>query len=279
MPGLRPLLSDHQPEPIAAPTPVRLRVLVVDDSAINRELAGSYVRAAGHEVAFAEDGEQAIAAAAASDFDFVLMDVAMSTVDGLEATRRIRALPGPRGQVAVVALTVQVLIEQVEACRAAGMDGHVAKPFTMHSLCYALARGAAAGQFHSSPQPLPEPPAAPPIFDLAAFERTAGFLKPEVVASYMAMLGARSEALLSGLGAPAADAGTLATEAHTLAGSAGMFGFVRLASDARRFEQLNQTRPGLDAEVPAFARELGLTITASAHEMHRRAHAAQKVAQ
>ena len=97
-----------------------LHVLVADDITMNREIAGSFLRAAGHKVTCVEGGAEAIAMVATTDFDVVLMDVRMPEMDGLEATRRIRALPGPRGQVPIVALTAQAFPEQVAECRKAG---------------------------------------------------------------------------------------------------------------------------------------------------------------
>jgi CheY-like chemotaxis protein len=67
------------------------------------------------------------------------MDVRMPGVDGLEATRQIRALDGPRGRVPIVGLTAQAFSEQVEQCRAAGMDGHLAKPYGPDMLFAAVA--------------------------------------------------------------------------------------------------------------------------------------------
>lgn len=65
-------------------------------------------------------------------------------MDGLEATRRIRALPGRRALVPIVAFTAQVFTEQIEACREAGMDTHLAKPFTLDTLSGAILRGVTA---------------------------------------------------------------------------------------------------------------------------------------
>ena len=120
------------------------RILVVDDVAMNRDIAAAFIQSVGYEVVCADGGAASVAAAAGADFDAVLMDVSMPDVDGLEATRLIRALPGRRGRVPVVALTAQVFTEQIEACRAAGMDSHVAKPFTLETLVGAIARGVAA---------------------------------------------------------------------------------------------------------------------------------------
>ena len=121
-----------------------LRLLVADDSAINRDVAQGFLRAAGHSVAFAEDGVEAVAAAVAEDFDLILMDVRMPRMGGLEATRRIRAMKGPRGRVPIVALTAQAFSEQIDECRTASMDGYLTKPFTMEGLLTAIANGMAA---------------------------------------------------------------------------------------------------------------------------------------
>jgi PAS domain S-box-containing protein len=123
-----------------------LHVLVVDDVAMSRDIARSYLCAVGHTVVCAEGGEEAVAAAAATDFDVVLMDVRMPGMNGLEATRRIRALAGTRGQVPVLAMTAQAFSHQVKECRDAGMVGHVAKPFTLNSLLGAVIRAAKPGR-------------------------------------------------------------------------------------------------------------------------------------
>jgi len=121
-----------------------LRVLVVDDSEMNLDIAASFIRAGGHDVMCAGGGIEAIAEAATTAFDVILMDVQMPDMDGLEATRRIRALPGSRALVPIYALTAQVFTEQMAACHAAGMTGHLAKPFTeaaLFSMLDEVARG------------------------------------------------------------------------------------------------------------------------------------------
>jgi len=126
----------------AAPSPLaarlRLRVLVADDEALNRNIASGFLRLAGHEVVCVGNGTEALEAATAGDFDVILMDVRMPIMNGLEATRRIRALPGSRGKVRVVAVTAQAFAQQIEICREAGMDGHVSKPFKQTVLLAAL---------------------------------------------------------------------------------------------------------------------------------------------
>jgi PAS domain S-box-containing protein len=137
--------ADAETRP-ARPIAAAARVLVVDDVAMNRDIAEAFIRSSSYDVVCADSGEAAVAAAASGDFAAILMDVRMPGMDGLEATRRIRALGGSCSQVPIVALTAQVFTEQIEACRAAGMDTHVAKPFTLDTLLGAIARGVAAAQ-------------------------------------------------------------------------------------------------------------------------------------
>ncbi len=293
----KPGLPDAVQAAAAAAAVHPLRVLVVDDVAMNRDIAGSFLRAAGHEVACAEGGAEAVGLAAASDFDVVLMDVRMPGMDGLEATRRIRALAGPRGRVPIVALTAQAFAEQVGECRKAGMGSHLAKPFTPDGLRDAVAQAAAAGLSQgdgtlrrAADQPVatagggPDgtgspadaaPPSVPgselAVLDPAAFGRTAAFLSREALASHLRTIAGRGEALLRALHAPGALASTgadLAAAAHTLAGSAGMFGFERLAAVARGFEHAVETGA---SDAQAFADGLAAAIKASLLEMPGRA--------
>jgi signal transduction histidine kinase len=109
-------------------------VLLVDDIKINRDIIGAFLDAAGHAVILAEGGEEAVRLASERQFDVILMDVRMPKVDGLEATRRIRALPGAQGQVPILALTAYTFPDQVAQCADAGMDGHLPKPVDYKTL-------------------------------------------------------------------------------------------------------------------------------------------------
>jgi CheY-like chemotaxis protein/nitrogen-specific signal transduction histidine kinase len=121
-----------------------LRILVVDDNAVNRRLAAIMLERAGHGVTLAESGAEAVARIGAEPFDAVLMDVQMPEMDGLEATRRIRALAGAAAaRVPIVAVTANAMRGDDERCIEAGMDGYVTKPIDGASLVATVERLAA----------------------------------------------------------------------------------------------------------------------------------------
>ncbi|WP_156901898.1 ATP-binding protein [Azohydromonas australica] len=120
--------------PAAPSAAAGLRVLVVDDVAINREVLGALLRHLGHGVEECGDGESAIERLAAQDIDLVLLDVEMPGMDGLEAARAIRALPGAAGRVPLWAVTGRAYEQDVAQVQAAGMDGHLSKPVNLAAL-------------------------------------------------------------------------------------------------------------------------------------------------
>ncbi|WP_420455565.1 two-component regulator propeller domain-containing protein [Rubrivirga sp.] len=136
-------------EPPPAPTPSAppsraLRILLAEDNAVNRKVALRTLAALGYTADVAADGAEAVEAALAGDYDVVLMDIQMPRVDGLEATRQIRAALGDRGP-AVVALTANALDGDDQAAREAGMDGYLTKPLRRDALAAALAAVEAPG--------------------------------------------------------------------------------------------------------------------------------------
>jgi len=129
------------PEAEADETPLAgLKILIVDDNRTNRLVGLKSLEALGAEAETADGGEAAIAAAAKGGYDLILMDVNMPGMDGLEATRRIRALPQPQAGVPVVALTADVMTHHQAAYHAAGMNGFVPKPFSPGQLLTEIVR-------------------------------------------------------------------------------------------------------------------------------------------
>ncbi|MFA4891840.1 ATP-binding protein [Brevundimonas sp.] len=140
-PAPPPKASQDAPDPgVLAVTP---RVLVVDDHPVNREVARIMLEAFGCDVIEVCDGRQAVDAVAAQLFDLVLMDVRMPIMDGLEATRLIRALPGSGGGLAIVAMTADCMPEDVARCLASGMNAHMAKPINQAGLLAVVNRALA----------------------------------------------------------------------------------------------------------------------------------------
>jgi len=163
LPNAPPSAAEESPPALPNATTTPLRILVVDDVPANRLVARAMLTGAGHHVTCVEDGAVALAAVQQGEFDLVLMDLQMPVMDGLEATRRIRELPPPRNRVPVLAVTASAMPEQVEACRAAGMNGHLAKPIDRETLLRMVRRftGGRADEAEDSARPRPSEPAAP----------------------------------------------------------------------------------------------------------------------
>jgi CheY-like chemotaxis protein len=115
-------------------------ILLAEDNAINQDIARSMLNAMGHTVFIAKNGAEAVSAVMASRFDMILMDVQMPVMDGLEATARIRATEDPTCRTPIIAMTANVLPQQVEAFLGAGMDDHVGKPFRREHLASVIDR-------------------------------------------------------------------------------------------------------------------------------------------
>jgi CheY-like chemotaxis protein len=117
-----------------------MRILVVEDNATNRLVATKILESFGAEIRTAEDGLAGVEAAAAEAFDLVLMDVQMPRMDGVEATRAIRRLPGPAAEAPIVGLTANVMLHQWKAYLEAGMDGVASKPISPQALLTEIGR-------------------------------------------------------------------------------------------------------------------------------------------
>ncbi|MEO1662606.1 MAG: ATP-binding protein [Pseudomonadota bacterium] len=117
-----------------------LRVLAVDDNAVNREVLREALSTLKADATFAENGEQAVALFETGGFDLVFMDGSMPVMDGFEATRAIRALEAARdaARIPLFALTAQVAGTDENAWHEAGADGHILKPFTLEKLSSVL---------------------------------------------------------------------------------------------------------------------------------------------
>lgn len=145
-------LAPHAPQaaspptntlPTRAPTPP-LRILVAEDHPTNQKFVGMLLDRLGHHVTFANNGQEALdcIARAPGTFDLVLMDIHMPEMDGLAATRLIRALPNGQGQMPIIALTADVMNDAPERALEAGIDEFLTKPLQKSQLQAALQRWA-----------------------------------------------------------------------------------------------------------------------------------------
>jgi CheY-like chemotaxis protein len=117
-----------------------LRILLAEDNAVNAKVARLMIGRLGHRIDTVSNGREALDAVQRVRYDVVFMDVRMPEMDGLAATRAIRATGPVDRQPRIVAMTASALVDDREACRAAGMDDYLSKPVRLDDLQAALAR-------------------------------------------------------------------------------------------------------------------------------------------
>ncbi|HYH22645.1 MAG TPA: PAS domain S-box protein [Azospirillum sp.] len=228
------------------------RVLVAEDLAMNRELAVTLLRNAGHAVEAVEDGRAAVEAVRGGAWDLVLMDVQMPVMDGLEATRAIRALPPPAGTIPILAMSAGALPPEVARCHAAGMDGHVAKPIERDDLLEAVDRALAARApavpavpaVHESP---------PPVLDPSVLRTLEHEFGPERGRALVAEFAADLPARVARVRAAVDDPERQGFEAHAVISLAANVGLWELSSAARALCAALRTG---DADAPALTAAL-----------------------
>lgn len=131
-------------EPVTAGVARALHVLVAEDNEINQLFIGTLLTKAGHTVKIVTNGEEAVAAVQEGSFDAVLMDVHMPVMDGIDATRNIRALSDEKRDIPIIALTANAMEDDREHYLAAGMSDYVSKPIDVDLLAAALAKTTSA---------------------------------------------------------------------------------------------------------------------------------------
>ncbi len=239
-PGRRPAAG---PEALAMPAPQR--ILVAEDVELNRDILRLALGAYGHHVVFAHDGAEALELVQAEPFDMVLMDVQMPVLDGVEATRRIRRLPGALGRIPIIGLTANVMSQEQARYLQAGMDACLGKPIEWDRLAAAIARHAgrpaAPEDIASQLAPMEaispaEAAAPPPLLDRAQFDSVRAMAGSD--ADFRLLLETCLVSVERALGEIDAtfDPGSLGAVAHRLKGTAGMMGLARLCAAANELE-------------------------------------------
>lgn len=218
------------------------RILVAEDVEINRDILRLALGARGHHVAFAHDGAAALASVQREPFDMVLMDVQMPVMDGVEATRRIRALAGDAGRIPIIGLTANVMSQEQARYLQAGMDECLMKPIEWDRLDAAIARHSAAGRelaiavaAVAAEEPAPSPVDVP----LLEERQIASLRNLGSETEFMMLMRSIMESAQKTADeiAAAADAKPMAAAAHRLKGSAGMGGLARVSVLAGMLEE------------------------------------------
>jgi PAS domain S-box-containing protein len=239
------------------------RLLLAEDNATNQTVAAALLRKAGHEVDSVTNGKEALEAVGRHAYDLVLMDVQMPVVDGLEATRAIRALGDGKGTVPIIAITANAMAGDREACLRAGMSDYISKPFDPPLFLTTVGRwldGAGRSPGTMAPTTLPAVARANggeiSDLDAAHLDELAAMVGKETLIRLLADYLAGAESRIAQIEAHAAlgDLGGLARAAHDVIGVAGNFGARNLQHLARQLERscLAEDSAVIDAGVAAL---------------------------
>ncbi|NEW93933.1 hybrid sensor histidine kinase/response regulator [Rhodopseudomonas sp. BR0M22] len=237
-----------------------LRILVVDDNPTNRTIATQMLGEFRVQTNTACDGTEAVTAATRFSYDVILMDVRMPEMDGLDATRAIRAHGGALAAVPIIAFTANAFAEDAAACRAAGMNDHVAKPVRKKALVEAILR--ALPPLSPSAR-APHPPSGAAVIKAPPSPAAGAADAPETVRAGQLYVGRKAfghlvdeigkDATLAVLSVFVRDTASrialfdtlevttdhrrIEREAHSLKSAAATFGLDRLSALARELEQ------------------------------------------
>jgi signal transduction histidine kinase/DNA-binding response OmpR family regulator len=229
------------------------RILLAEDNATNTLVATELLTRMGHEVVAVSNGREAVDAIAAQDFDVVLMDVMMPEMDGLTASRVIKATEKGRS-VPIIALTANAQRDRHDATIAAGMEFVVQKPISRHRLEQGLHRlfGISTPE-EATVDHAASSAAALPIVDRSAFEEFAAEMGPaahRMVETFMAETQKSMGELLH-----ESDGLKIVRAAHSLKSSAALFGFAKLSALAAELEEHGSetaSEPMINAIAKAF---------------------------
>jgi two-component system, sensor histidine kinase and response regulator len=249
------------------------RVLMAEDNGVNQFVARNMLKSLGCEFDIVPNGQEALAAVQRGGYDMVLMDCQMPVMDGYEATRQIRAWEQLRGatfRLPIVALTANALVGDADLCREAGMDDHLAKPYTRKQLGSLMARwlppnlvegslDAPRTQPAALPADLPPPPPAvegaldkKALANIRELDDGEGAILAEVIGIFFGEAPQHLAGLRAAL--QAADAGELARVAHAFKSASGNVGAIGVVKLCRELERIG--RSGQLADAPPLLAEV-----------------------
>ncbi|MSP94126.1 MAG: response regulator [Alphaproteobacteria bacterium] len=229
--------------PVAA---VPLSVLLAEDNRINQQFAIMVLSKAGHAVDSVWNGHQAVDALRRKNYDLVLMDIQMPELDGIQATKQIRALPAPKCNVAIIAMTANAMTGVKEEYLAAGMNDYLVKPVQPHMLLAKVAQYAPAAKADYWTEPSSEPahaghkdPSLLPVLDLDKLKSLEDVLPPDQLRDFLSLFPPDMQTQLVELQNAYAQRDFLgiARTAHIVVSNAGNVGAMQTCALARALER------------------------------------------
>ena len=223
------LAAQEAPAEVGEPIPPR-SVLLVEDNAVNRQVAREMLAAGGHEVVEAVNGRDGVAAAADRRFDLILMDISMPVMDGRAATRAIRSGQGASAASPIVALTANALVSEREAFLTDGMDEVLTKPLrraALESVLRRLGGGRSSAADAPSPGETPADGDGMPLLDPVHLGEMREMVGPERTRLLIERFVGEMAGLLDWLDAHPGHPDE-AARVHRAAGSAATFGALAL---------------------------------------------------
>ena len=245
-----------------------LRVLLAEDNTTNQKVAARIVERLGHRLDVVSNGAEAVEAVKSLPYDIVLMDVQMPEMDGLEATRLIRALASDKAKTPIIAMTASVLDGIIARCRAAGMNDYISKPFSVSNLQQCLIRWTTHMKTSGVDQDGHSDAHA--AVDRAHLDELVEHLGSDgiadLVADYAAAVPSRVKQLQDA--AAGNDLVALSAAAHSFASAAAALGLSELVATARSAEHAALAGDGIAARrhierVPAAVERAVATLIAA----------------
>ena len=262
-----------------------MRILIAEDNPTNQFVVRKMLSEFKLSLHMAANGLEAVDSAISFNPDMIFMDMRMPEVDGLEATRRIRALGGIFATLPICALTANAFADDIRACRESGMNDFVAKPIRKQILICKLAQAAQAllGGADTAPSLVPDdapPPAVAaqvPLIDRSVVAALIEEIDEDGAAATLQVFMAETLTRLKLLRDLSCESGRarIEVEAHTLKGSAGTFGFRRLSKVAADLEHRADTisAPDYVAAVASLEEVFGaLCAELAAHPLVTESH-------
>lgn len=237
-------LPVHVEMPVRAPVSTyrRANILLVEDNAVNQELAEEILRANGHTVQVVNDGAAAVHAVETGDHDLVLMDIQMQGMDGMAATRRIRDLPSPRCGIPVVAMTANVLPEQIRQFRASGLDDHISKPINAMELHATMQKWLTISGDEGDLE-------TKFSFDRTIYDCARKLFSPTKIADILNLFKHEMSANFKDTHMTAEGRAAIRNQAHSIASSAKLLGFIGLSDACRSLERSTEQQIAADGMI------------------------------